>query len=171
MALVAGGQAEAGIVQLREGLGSIQALGIGDINIWGLGFLGAACGILGRLDQGFAALMEALTIVENTSGRVYEAELYRLKGELTLMSPEAVSSSKAEEEAESYFCQAIEIARRQGAKLWELRAATSLARLLAKENRRDEARAILAEIYNRFTEGFDTTDLKEAKALLAELTE
>jgi predicted ATPase len=100
---------------------------------------------------------------------VYEAELIRLKGELTLKRPEAGSNSKVLEEAETYFRQALNVARLQSAKSWELRATMSLARLLAKQGKRDEARAMLADIHNWFTEGFDTRDLKDAKALLDQL--
>jgi predicted ATPase len=94
-----------------------------------------------------------------------KAELHRLKGQL--LSLQTPSNS---EEAERWFRTAIEIARAQQAKSWELRATTSLARLLTSQNRRDEARGMLALIYNWFTEGFDTTDLKDAKAMLDELT-
>jgi predicted ATPase len=90
--------------------------------------------------------------------------LYRLKGELLLLQ-----NSSGATEAESCFREAIKIAQRQQAKSWELRATMSLARLLAKARRRDEARAMLADIYHWFTEGFDTADLKDAKALLDEL--
>ena len=96
---------------------------------------------------------------------MYEAELHRLKGELLLMQNAGDSV-----EAEHCFQTAIEVARRQGGKSLELRATTSLARLLAKQGRRDEARAMLAEIYGWFTEGFDTADLKDAKRLLDELS-
>jgi predicted ATPase len=95
-----------------------------------------------------------------------EAELYRLKGELT-METEVQS---LEEEAEACFHKAIEIARRQGAKSLELRAVMSLARLWQKQGKKEEAHKMLAEIYNWFTEGFDTADLKEAKTLLEELS-
>ena len=91
-------------------------------------------------------------------------DLYRLKGELLLMQ-----NDSNVEEAENSFRRAIEIARRQQAKSWELRATMSLARLLNTQGRRDEARAMLAEIYGWFTEGYDTADLKDAKALLDEL--
>src|SRR5215471_9171503 len=129
-----------------------------------------AYGMCGQVDKAFAALAEAMTLVENTGERIYEAELYRLKGELTLKGPEASPHSSIKEEAESYFRQAIEVARQQSAKSWELRTTTSLARLLAEQGRRSEARKILAEIYNWFTEGFDTADLKDAKALLDQLS-
>jgi predicted ATPase len=95
---------------------------------------------------------------------LHEAEVHRLKGELLLMQ-DASNSAQAEQS----FRAAIEISRKQHAKSWELRATTSLARLLDKQGNRDKARAMLAEIYNWFTEGFDTADLKDAKALLDEL--
>jgi tetratricopeptide (TPR) repeat protein len=168
-ALIQGGQAEAGIAQLSEGIDSVRASGARLGQTAGLAGLAQGHGIVRRVGQGFAALAEAIALVERTGERDYEAELYRLKGELTLKRSEADSNSRIKEQAESYFRRAIEVARRQSAKSLELRAATSLARLLADQGRRDEARTMLAEIYNWFTEGFDTADLKEAKALLEEL--
>ena len=94
----------------------------------------------------------------------WDTEFLRLRGEIRLAQDAA-----AREEAESLFLRAIEISRRQGGRLLELRAATSLARLLRDQDRRDEARALLAPVYDWFTEGFDTADLKDAKALLDEL--
>ena len=108
-------------------------------------------------------LDEAIPFAE-TEQHYYEAELQRLRGELLQMQTDADL-----EGAERYFRKAIDIARRQSAKSWELRATTSLARLLRGTERRAEARSMLADIYNWFTEGFDTCDLKEAKALLEEL--
>jgi len=96
--------------------------------------------------------------------RHYEAETHRLKGELLLKQSDLNAA-----EAQHCFGRAIEMARKQSAKSWELRATTSLARLLAKQGKRDEARTMLAEIYGWFTEGFDTADLKDAKALLDQL--
>jgi predicted ATPase len=109
--------------------------------------------------------MEALATADAHEERYYEAEIFRLKGELLLRQ-------HASNDAEAWSCfeNAIEIARKQSAKSFELRATMSLTRLLAKQGRRDEARAVLAEIYNWFTEGFDTADLKDAKALLDELS-
>jgi predicted ATPase len=104
-----------------------------------------------------------LELTQRTGSRSYEAELRRLKGELLLIGETG--------DAAQCFRDAIEVARRQSAKSWELRATTSLARLLRDTGRRDEARTMLAEIYNWFTEGFDTLDLKDAKALLGELSE
>ena len=129
---------------------------------------------------------EALAHVGATGERLYEAELYRLKGELTLgrfkvqsskpvLSPStplrtgAVEGFNCETEAEECFQKAIEIAQKQQAKSWELRAATSLARLWQSQGNQAEAHSLLAPVYNWFTEGFDTADLKDAKALLDEL--
>jgi predicted ATPase len=168
--LVAGGHAEKGITQLREGLDAERACGMEVTRTVRLADLAAGYGIVGRVDEGIAALAEAMALVESTGVRINEAELNRIKGELTLKQPEAGSNPKIKEEAESYFRQAIEIARRQSAKSWELRATTNLARLLAAQGRSDEARTMLAEIYGWFTEGFDTADLKDAKALLDELS-
>src|SRR5260370_40191532 len=113
----------------------------------------AACLATGRLAGGLGALTPTVG-----------AEMHRLKGELLLRRNDSNLA-----EAQSCFERAIEIARKQSAKSLELRATTSLARLLAKQGRRDEAHAMLAEIYGWFTEGFDTADLKDAKALLDEL--
>src|SRR5207302_10912966 len=116
-------------------------------------------------DQGLAVLAEGLATVNQSEERLYEAELYRLKGELLLtLSPENHS------DAETCFAGAIDIARRQRAKSWELRAATSLSRLWQKQGKKEEARQKLADVYGWFTEGFDTADLKDAKALLDELS-
>ena len=107
---------------------------------------------------------DALADADRTGERYCAAEFNRLKGELLLRQGRSRQSA-----AESAFRTAIEVARAQQARWWELRATVSLARLLCDTNRRDEARAMLAEIYNWFTEGFDTADLKDAKALLDEL--
>ncbi len=118
-----------------------------------------------RFEQAVMLLDEGLARCEQLGARQEEAELYRVKGAAILGgSPSAVA------EAEQNFRKAIEVARGQSAKWWELRATISLARLLRDIGRRDEARAMLAEIYNWFTEGFDTADLKDAKALLEELS-
>ena len=109
-------------------------------------------------------MREALAETEKTEVRWYEAELNRLEGELVLASAEPDASA-----AEASFRKAIARARGQDAKAWELRAATSLARRLARQGKREEARGLLAPIYGWFTEGFDTPDLKEAKALLDSL--
>ena len=125
-------------------------------------------------------LAEALAFVDKTGERVIEAELYRLKGELTLQSKVQSPKSKVSDprplipdpqaEAEACFLKAIEVARRQSAKSLELRAVMSLSRLWQTQGKKAEARQRLAEIYGWFTEGFDTKDLQEAKALLEELS-
>ena len=118
-----------------------------------------------RLGEGLNALTEARQAADQREERQCEAEIHRLKGELLLRQSNIHAS-----EARSCFERAIEIAREQSAKSYEFRATTSLARLLNKQGRRAEARTMLAEIYNWFTEGFDTADLKDAKALLDELS-
>src|SRR5262249_15677976 len=123
--------------------------------------------------EGLNVLDQALTVVEKTGERCYEAELYRLKGEFTLQSPAQSSRLKVQSPqagAEACFWKAIEIARRQCVKPWELRAVMSLSRLWQQQGKKQEARQMLADVYHWFTEGFDTKDLQEAKALLEELT-
>jgi len=129
---------------------------------WLVVALAEVCRRNGLPDDGLAAIEDALIRSEKTPW--LRAEFYRLKGELALLKDPG-----SEAEAESCLRQAIEVARRQAARFFELRATTSLARLLAKQGRRDEARMMLADIYNWFTEGFDIVDLKDAKALLDEL--
>jgi predicted ATPase len=139
--------------------------------------LAEAYGKVGQVEEGLSALAEALAVTHKTGERYYEAELYRLKGQLTLQLQVLSPKSQVEEtlpaseaDAEGYFLKAIEVARQQQAKSLELRATTSLARLLQSQGKCDEARHMLAEIYGWFTEGFDTADLKDAKALLEELS-
>ena len=113
-----------------------------------------------RLDEGLA-------VVEELSDRFYEVELHRLKGELMLHQHSGANRcNKVEAEAEASYQRALQVARDQSAKSWELRAAMSLVRLLQKQNRGEEARAVLAPTYEWFTEGLDTRDLSEARALL-----
>jgi predicted ATPase len=157
---------------------------------------------VGEIEEGLRVLAEALAVVDRTGERWCEAELYRLKGELTLQSKtglkqvpgQSKTSQKAkgkgqkakietspqhlapntqgemEQEAEGYFLKAIEIAQKQQAKSWELRATTSLARLWQRQGKNREAHRMLSGVYNWFTEGFDTKDLQEAKALLEKLS-
>jgi predicted ATPase len=119
-----------------------------------------------QVENAFASLDDALRFVEQSGERYYEAELHRLRGELLV----AGGRARDEEAIQGCFCKAIEVARKQDAKSWELRTTMSLARLLNKQRRRDEARTMLADIYGWFTEGFDTADLKDAKSLLDELS-
>jgi predicted ATPase len=131
---------------------------------WLLPLLAEAYGKAGQVEAGLQTLAEALALVAQTEERSYEAELYRLQGELLL-------ARSAEHHAEAAACwrQALAIARRQEAKSLELRAAMSLARLWQQQGKRTEAHALLTPVYGWFTEGFDTADLQEAKALLDEL--
>ncbi|HEV8718487.1 MAG TPA: AAA family ATPase, partial [Candidatus Binatia bacterium] len=169
LALAEQGQEEEGIAQLRQGAG--QATGAQVFRPLYLALLAKAYGKVGQVEEGLTVLAEALAVVDKTGERVWEAELYRLKGELTLKQSEVRGpESEVQKEAEACFKKAIEIARRQSAKSLELRAATSLSRLWQKQGRKEEARQVLAEIYNWFTEGFDTKDLQEAKGLLEELS-
>jgi len=122
-----------------------------------------------RAPDGLAVVAEGLEASRRNHDGEQEAELWHIKGDLLLLQ-DAQPRSILQAGAECCFRQAIVIARHQQAKWWELRTSVSLARLLRDTNRRDEARAMLAEIYNWFTEGFDTADLKDAKALLDELS-
>ena len=181
-ALAEQGQGEAGIAQIRQGIAAWQATGTAVARPWWLALLAEAYGKVGQTEEGLRVLTEALTVVDKTGECLYAAELYRLKGVLTLRQchvasakgqapiPQPLSpNSQAEVEAEAYFQQAIEIARWQSAKSLELRAVMSLSRLWQQQGKRAEAHELLAEVYNWFTEGFDTVDLQEAKALLDQL--
>jgi predicted ATPase len=170
-ALAQQGQGEEGIAQIRQGLAVYRATG-GELGQpYRLALLAEAYGTVGQAEEGLGVLTEALATVDRTGERYYEAELYRLKGELTLAQPEVQSlKSQVEEEAEVCFQQAIEVAQRQQAKSLELRAMVSLARLWQSQGKLHEAHSMLSKIYNWFTEGFDTKDLQEAKALVEELS-
>jgi predicted ATPase len=158
------GRNEEGIAQIREGLAASRATGAELNRPYFLTLLAEAYMETGRLDDALSALTEALAAADEHEDRPHEAEIHRLKGELLLKQ----NSSNAAE-AQICFDRAIEIARKRSAKSFELRATMSLARLLTKQDRRDEARTMLAESYGWFTEGFDTADLKDAKTLLDEL--
>jgi predicted ATPase len=156
------GDVTEGIALLRSGSAGSRAAAA----VWTpyhIGLLAAACEIAGQIDEGLILLDDALQIVEKTGERLLAAELNRLKGRLLLRQGHS-------EAAEELYRKALSIAAEQGAKLWELRAAASLASLRRDQGRRVEAHELLAPIYGWFTEGFDTPDLKEAKALLDELT-
>ena len=155
------GQGAEGLPQLRQGLDAYRATGAAFQRPHFLGMLAEVHRSLGQPEAGLTALREALTLVETTGERYYAAELHRLKGELLL--PQAAPEVS---HAEACFQQALDVARRQEAKSLELRAAMSLARLWQPQGKRVEAYDLLAPIYGWFTEGFDTADLQEAKALL-----
>jgi len=129
-----------------------------------LSILARAYGELDQLDDAWRCICEAITAVETTKATIWEEQVYRTAGEVSLMSPEPDAAK-----AEVYFERALAVARQQQAKSWELRAAMSLARLWRSQGKPQQARELLAPVYCWFTEGFDTLDLKEAKALLEEL--
>jgi ATP/maltotriose-dependent transcriptional regulator MalT len=155
-----------GIARMRQALVDFGLVGFRTNLSYFLSILAQVQSHFGQREEALVTIDEALTVVEETNARAFEAEVHRIKGELLL----ANGSSNAMH-AEQSFRTAIEVARRLKAKGWQLRATTSIARLLRDTNRRDEARAMLADIYNWFTEGFDTADLKDAKALLEELAD
>jgi predicted ATPase len=161
-ALVEQGQGKEGIVQIRHGLATWQVMGEALYQPLFRALLAEAYGKVGQTEEGLTVLAEVLADVHTTGLCYYEAELYRLKGELLLQAAGRGG------EAEACFRQALDVARRQRAKSLELRAAMSLSRLWQHQGKRAAARELLAEIYGWFTEGFDTADLQEAKALLEE---
>jgi predicted ATPase len=160
-ALAMQGQGAEGLTQLCQGLDAYRATGAEYQRPHFLSLLAEVQGSLGQPEAGLTALSEALTLVETTGERYYEAELHRLQGELLLQhaAPEV-------SHAEACFQQSLDIARGQQAKSLELRAAMSLGRLWQQQGKRQEVRALLAGVYGWFTEGFDTADLQEARALL-----
>jgi serine/threonine protein kinase/predicted ATPase len=168
-ALVEQGEGASGLAQLRQGLTEWVATGAETHRTYFLGLLAEALGREGRIAEGLEVLAEALTFVSGTGTVFYAAELHRLQGEF-LLSQEGTEAEIACREAEACFRRALTVARGQQAKSLELRAAMSLTRLYQKQDRQTEARPLLAETYGWFSEGFDTSDLREAKALLAELS-
>jgi predicted ATPase len=160
-ALVEQGQCEEGIARLRDGVAAYRATGANLESPHWLALLAEAYGKAGQPEEAVSVVRDALAEVERTGIRYYEAELHRLDGEFRLGFDKA--------EAEACFLRAIAIARTQQAKSLELRAMLSLARLWCNQGKHDEARDLLAPVYSWFTEGFDTPDLKEAKALLDQL--
>ena len=159
------GQGEEGAAQVREGIAAWRATGAVILVPYFCTLLAEVCDHLGHTEDGRQALAEAQTLVEQHEERVWEVEVSRLRGVLLLQQ-----TMPQQEEVEACFHQALVVARRQQAKSLELRAATSLARLWQQQGKRPQARQLLAEVYDWFTEGFDTADLREARALLDELT-
>jgi tetratricopeptide (TPR) repeat protein len=158
------GQPAEGLAEMEIGISGCQRLrGVPRLQYL-IALHAEAIARIGRLEEALATINEALAHVEQTGEQVDYAEMLRLRGELLLMRDRSATA-----EAENSFRTAIEIARAQEAKWWELRTSVSLARLLRDTNRRDEARTMLGTVYNWFTEGFELLDLQEAKALLEEL--
>jgi len=190
------GQGTAGIAQICQGVTALQATRQENEWPYYLALLAEAYGNVGRAEEGLSIVAEALAVADETGARFYEAELYRLKGQLTLQQLSVASEQwsehsrvgmahpagtvaeaktvggahpTGEQEAEICFLRAIDIAHTQQAKSLELRAATSLARLWQRQGKTEEAHRMLGEIYSWFTEGFDTKDVQEAQALLEAL--
>jgi predicted ATPase len=152
---------------MRQGLADMQAVGTEVVQAYLLGLLAAAYGKIHQPEAGLAVLAEALTKVNSHGERWPEAELHRLRGELLWQADPQQQAGAAE----ASLLQALDVARSQQAKLPELRATMSLCRLWCSQNKATEARQLLADVYAWFTEGFDTPDLQEAKALLEQLAE
>jgi predicted ATPase/tRNA A-37 threonylcarbamoyl transferase component Bud32 len=168
------GEYERGVALMQEGMVAQRALGCELMRPFFLALLAEVLGKAGQATEGLAAISEATAIAQNTGERFYEAELYRLKGELLMQAAgrniHQTPASGVITETEAFFRQAINIARRQSAKSWELRAVMGLSRLYQQESKKDEARQLMEEIYGSFTEGFDSTDLRDARLLLEELS-
>jgi predicted ATPase len=201
-ALVEQGEIDAGIAQIQQGLATCRATGARLLMSFYPALLAEACGKAEQCEMGLSVVAEALVVIQQNGEHLYEAELYRLKGELILQQFGARSPRSQEDrqkakgkgqkkppvvsvqlsvpspqhlapsiqEAEACFHKAIEIACQQRAKSLELRAVTSLSRLWQRQGKQKEAHQMLLKIYNWFTEGFDTADLQEAKALLEKLS-
>ena len=158
------GEATTGIARIRDGLAAAEAIGTRITTPLFLALLAEALALAGKIEEALATLDDALAKAAASGEKGDSAEIHRLRGELTsrLPHPDPVKT-------EDSFRTALAIAREQGTRGYELRAATSLARLWAEQGRRGEARDLLAPLYASFTEGFDTADLKDAKRLLGEL--
>ena len=158
------GKASDAVQMMNSGLAAFRSTGATTWMPWHLSFLASAHAQLGQFDDAWRCIGEAMTAVETTKERWCEAEINRIAGEIALKSAEPDVTK-----AEAYIERALAVSRKQQAKSWELRAAMSMARLWRDQGRRQQARELLAPVYGWFTEGFDTLDLKEAKALLDEL--
>jgi class 3 adenylate cyclase/predicted ATPase len=163
--LLLSGKASEAIEMIASGITTYRSTGSRVYLPFFLAHLSCAYAQLGQHSDAWRCICEAMTAAETTGERWFEAEINRIKGEIALKLPELGSSQAGE-----YFEQALTVARAQQAKSWELRAAMSMARLLCDQGMREKARALLTSIYGWFTEGFDTRDLKQAKALLAEIS-
>ncbi|MGY3035664.1 putative ATPase [Bradyrhizobium sp. USDA 4354] len=164
-ALTQSGEVQTGLTQIRQGIPAWRATGAALYEPYFLGLQAEVLGRSGAAEEGLDLVEKALERAEESGERWFEAELHRIMGELMLRLPTADASA-----AEARFRHAAAIARQQGAKLWELRAATSLARLWREQDRYAEARDLLGPLYSQFTEGFATPDLEAARTILREIT-
>ena len=173
-ALVEQGMEEEGIEQMRQGIAAHEATGTEVMRAHFLALLAEALGKTGQLEEGLRLLDDALSFIDRNGERYYHAELYRLKGELLLRQSTCRKNGGPHPsvfaQVEECFNESIRIAMQQKAKSWELRAVMSMARLYQDHDKHTDARRRLSEVYDSFTEGFDTVDLREAKALLDELS-
>jgi serine/threonine protein kinase/predicted ATPase len=167
--LVYQGQVKEGINKLLQALDIYKITGLRFSLTDLLGSIAEAYGINGDIEKAMDFMEQALTEVQRGGEQYYEVELYRIKGELILMQADKMNREEVEKQAEECFQQSVAIAQRQMAKSFELRSTLSLCRLLQKQSKKEEARQLLTKIYNWFTEGFETPDLIEAKAMLGEL--
>jgi class 3 adenylate cyclase/predicted ATPase len=158
------GKASNAVQTISSAFEAVRAMGSTVHMPWHLSCLATAYAELGRNDDALRCIGEATTTIETAGQRWFEADIHRTSGEIALLSPQPDAAK-----AEAYFERALAVARQQQARSWELRAATSMARLWRDQGKRQEARELLAPVYSWFTEGFDTLDLKEAKALLDKL--
>jgi predicted ATPase len=166
-ALAAQGRGAEGAAQIREGIDALRSTWVELRRPFHLSLLAGTLEAGGQIEEGLAVVAEALDVIEATGDRVYEAELQRLRGEL-LLRRAAGEGQPLRAEAEACLRRALDVARRQGAKSLELRAALSLARLLRGRGERAEGRRLLAETFGWFTEGWDTPDLRAAREFLEE---
>ena len=163
-ALAMQGQGEEAMAKVRQGIAAYRATGAAAIVPYFCSVLAEVCAHLGHTEDGLQTLAEAHTLMEQHEERWWEAEIYRLRGVLLLRQP-----GTPQVEAGAWLQRALDVARRQEAKSLELRAAMSLSRLWQQQGKQTEAHALLAPIYGWFTEGFDTADLQEARALIEAL--
>jgi predicted ATPase len=170
-ALAAQGRTASGLAQMQQGLAVTEATGGHRYLVLTLLLLAEAYALDGQAEAGLGVLATALDLIHTRGLRLWEAEAHRLRGEVLLAQhgPGKAPSAACAEEAAACFQRALTLARQRQARAWELRAATSLARLWQQQGRSEAARAVLAPAYSCFTEGFDTADLQRAQALLTAL--
>jgi predicted ATPase len=162
--LASTGKAAEAVPMITSGITAFRSTGATLWMPWHLSHLARAHAELGQFDDAWRCIGEGIAAIETTKETWVEAEVQRIAGEIALKSPQPDATK-----AQTYFERALAVARQQQAKSWELRAAMSMARLKRDQGKRDAARDLLAPVYGWFTEGFDTLDLKDAKALLDEL--
>ncbi len=167
-ALTEQGSVEEGITEMRQGITEYQQTATSLLRPQFLGLLSEALGKAGEFEAALGHLDEALRLAHRNGDALYLPELHRIRGELLLMQAKGEFNPRTVADAEECFRRSIKIAQRQEAKSWELRTTVSLARLYQSQNRTEEAREVLTAVFDWFTEGFETKDVREAKSLLDE---